>query len=85
MSETVNVANEQEMYSRFFDIYPELKGKCCGFRVFHWSDRLKKILINVKGSRMQILFSVRKDEDTDTWDQFSALLIPAPNENAVEA
>ena len=69
--------SEKEMYSHFFDIYPELKGKCCGFRVFHWSDRLKKILINVKESEIKILFSIRKDEIEDAGDQFSALLIPA--------
>ena len=77
MNVIVNANSDKEMYRSFLDIFPELEGKCRGHRTFKWDDRVRKILIDLKGSKMQILFSVRKDEDTDTWDQFSALLIPA--------
>ena len=80
MSMIVNANSAKEMYCSFLDIFPEFEGKCQGHRIFNWDDRVRKILIDLKGSKMQILFSVRKDEDTNIWDQFSALLIPQAKE-----
>lgn len=77
MSETVKAGNEQEMFESFLKLFPEFSSKCPGYRVFQWNDRVRKILISISDTPTNILFSVRKDEDTDTWDQFSALLIPA--------
>lgn len=77
MSITVKADNEQEMFESFLKLFPELSSKCPGYRMFQWNDRVRKILISISDTPTSILFSVRKDEDTDTWDQFSALLIPA--------
>lgn len=79
MSKIVNVKTPQEMYESFMDIYPEFRIQCCGFNVFTWENTLRKILINLSNIDMKILFSVRKSDETRTWDQYSALLVPAPD------
>lgn len=78
MSKIVNVSNPKEMYASFLDIYPEFKAQCTGYNTFNWDDHLRKILINLSNIDVKILFSVRKNEATESWSEFSALLIPAP-------
>lgn len=78
MSKTVDVSTMQAMYASFLDIYPEFKALCGGFVMFNWDDRIRKILIDMNNIDVKILFGVRKSEESGTWDQFSALLIPAP-------
>lgn len=78
MSKTVDVSTMQAMYNSFLDIYPELRAMCNGFQMFNWEDNIRKISINLNNICVKILFSVRKSDEEGTWDQFSALLIPAP-------
>jgi len=78
MSKIVNVKTMQDMYESFMDIYPEFRVQCNGFKMFNWGDTIRKILINLNNIEVKILFSVRKSEEGGAWDQFSALLIPAP-------
>ena len=80
MSKTVNVSTMNDMYKSFLDIYPEFKALCSGYKMFNWDDRVRKILINLNNIGVKILFSVRKDEEGENWTQFSALLIPSPEE-----
>ena len=83
MSMTVNVSDMREMYQSFLDIYPELRAMCNGFRTFTWNDRVRKLMISMVNIDVKILFSVRKSDENGTWDQFSALLIPAPEKPTV--
>ena len=78
MSKTVDVSTLDAMYNSFLDIYPEFRAMCNGFVMFNWGDNLRKILINLNNIEVKILFGVRKSDEGGTWDQFSALLIPAP-------
>ena len=78
MSRTVNVKTLNDMYQSFLDIYPEFRAMCNGFLMFNWTDTIRKIQINLNNIDVKILFSVRKSEGSGAWDQFSALLIPAP-------
>lgn len=79
MSRTVNVGNVQEMYDSFLDIYPEFRAMCSGFKVWNWGNDLRKILINLNNIDVKIMFGVRKSE-SETWNEFSALLIPSPEQ-----
>lgn len=80
MSKIVDVTSPANMYESFMNIYPEFRMQCCGYRMYNWGDTLRKIMINLNNIGVKILFSVRKSEEGETWAEFSALLIPAPEE-----
>ena len=73
---TVKIDNAIQMYESFKDIFQEFAPMCDGFSVFNWDDKLRKIIVHLKEMGTKILFSVRKDDESGLWTQYSALLIP---------